>query len=105
MLQIKLEDSPETNKVLDILRKKNLPPAERDLLFHVLNVSRRDQPCGYFGKIHDEGGVPLDEISNITRCLAIEVNPDREMTCPFYDKSLENRCKYKYNTKKYGAHQ
>ena len=94
MCEIRLEDSDETKEVLGVI---NANPSERNLLVHVLNVSRRNQPCGYFGKLHDERGFPLDGNNDVKRCLAVETNPERKMACPFYNPGLENKCRYQYN--------
>ena len=87
-------DSEETEKVLEALASSRLTIDERNLLVHLSNVTRRDSPCGYFGRFLGE-----DSVSK-PRCLAPEqekVDPDRVKVCPFYKSDLESRCNYHYN--------
>lgn len=69
--------------------------SEYGLLVHILNVSIRNERCGYYGGFF---GRSSDENAR-ERCLAPEIEGARDdvAACPFYSPNLENRCSYPHN--------
>ncbi len=95
------EETKEYKTIRHILQDIYLPTEEREFLCHILNITRRGERCGYYGRFRNEGGIDFsDGTTNAhDRCLAVELNNKKSVSCPFYDKTKEDKCTYRRNSK------
>ena len=92
-------ENQETKRILDVLKSGNSPDTDFIVLTHILNVSKREKPCAYYGRFRDKNGTDyLPEQNNkVNRCLAVETETRKTISCPFFNESIEGKCDYPYN--------